>query len=90
MPCIENKMSSQGILYIQYILSWINVGGNLETDIYWNGTSWADKPNGYKDFRKWLNSLGLPEEEIKEICSMAGLGKLELEDHAKKFMKEAG
>lgn len=90
MPCIENKMSSQGILYIQYILSWIKVGGNLETDIYWNGTSWADEPNSYKDFRKWLSSLGLPEEEIKEICSMSGLGKLELEDHAKKFMKEAG
>ena len=63
------------IFYSQFIASWNNVnGGPME---YWG------------DFREWLNSLGcLSEEEIKDICQMATAGKLELEENARRFLKE--
>lgn len=86
--CIENKVSSQGIHYLRYLMSWINVGGDFDSDHYWDYKSTGkNKWQGFHGFEKWLRSIQLPEEEVKEIISMAGMGKLELEESARKFLK---
>ena len=82
----ENKISSQGIYYSQYIASWVKSGGNFDkeilaesgyiVDIVWLG-----------EFRGWLRSIGLPEEEVYEIAKLADNGKLELEESSKLFLK---
>ena len=82
----ENKVSSQGIYYSQYIASWVKSGGNFDkeilaesgyiVDIVWLG-----------EFRGWLRSIGLPENEVYEIAKLADNGKLELEESAKAYLK---
>ena len=84
--CIENKVSSQGIHYLRYLMSWVNSGGDFNSDHYWDDRG-QDKWKGVHGFQKWLETLGLNEEEIKEMFSMAGMGKLELEYSARKFIK---
>ena len=82
----ENKVSSQGIYYSQYIASWVKSGGNFDkeilaesgyiVDIVWLG-----------EFRGWLRSIGLPENEVYEIAKLADDGKIELEESAKAYLK---
>lgn len=60
----------------RYVASWINVGGQLRTD------------KDIRNFVNWLTSLGLSNEDIRLIKKLATCGKLELEDHAKKFIAE--
>jgi hypothetical protein len=82
----ENKISSQDIYYSQYIASWVKSGGNFDkeilaesgyiVDIVWLG-----------EFRGWLRSIGLPENEVYEIAKLADDGKLELEESAKAYLK---
>lgn len=87
--CIENKLSSQGIHYLRYLMSWIQVGCNFDSEPYWNvKEERSDKYTGRHGFEKWLRSTGLPEEEIKDILSMTGMGKLELESSIRNFLKE--
>lgn len=86
--CIENKLSSQGIHYLRYLMSWVKIGGNFEPDPYWDHESGKEKYMGSHGFRMWLRELGLPEEECQDIGSMAGMGKLELESHARKFLNK--
>jgi hypothetical protein len=64
----------KGIHATRYIASWRNSGGR-----------WF----GY-EFRDWLKSLGLNEDEIREIWNMATCGKLELETNAKKSINNVG
>lgn len=81
----ENKVSSHGIYYSQYIASWAKSGGNFNrealvesghiVDIVWTG-----------EFRGWLRSIGLPEEEVYEIAKLADDGKLELQESAKAYL----
>ena len=63
-----------GIYYSRYIASWRMVGGP-----YYDET-----------FREWLTSLGMPEDTVWEIYDMATNGKMELENHARVFMKNKG
>ena len=82
----ENKISSQGLYYSQYIASWCKSGGKFNrevlvesgriVDIVWLG-----------EFRGWLRSIGLPEEEVYEIAKLADDGKLGLEESAKAYLK---
>lgn len=39
-------------------------------------------------FKSWLESIGLPYDEINEIYFLAENGKMELEDSAKRYLKE--
>lgn len=68
----ENKVAKTGIHYSRYIASFAEAGGNIR--------SFA--------FAEWLEELGLDKEEILEIRNLAWNGKMELEDHAKKWLKE--
>ena len=71
----ENKPIN-GIHATRYIMSWVREGGSLKAH-----------GEGYVDFREWLRSLGLSDEDIKYIVLLAMEGKLELEVSARKFMK---
>lgn len=68
----------------QYIISWVREGGTLDED-------WDDDNNhkigGLVEFRNWLKSLGLEDEEVRYIYRLAGNGKHELEVSARKFLK---
>ena len=69
----ENK-TFEGIHYSRFIASWNKVKGN--TFNY--------------EFREWLRSLTInnrkiPDDVIQEICNLRDNGKLELQEHAKKF-----
>lgn len=67
----ENKQWN-GVHYSRYIASWVRVGGNI-------------KDGGL--FRKWLKSIGVPEEVTWDIYNLASNGKLELQTSAAKFLK---
>lgn len=62
----------KGIHATRYIVSWQNAGGR-----------WFAQ-----DFRDWLKSLGLTDDEIREIRNIAVNGKFELEQSAEKFLKD--
>lgn len=72
----ENIMIDGYIYATRFIASWIKVGGTL------------NKPGDLTKFVNWLKSLELSENEIYSIKFLATNGKLELEDDAKKFLKE--
>lgn len=73
----ENKVAENGTYFSRYIMSWIRSGGDRQM-------------SKYGQFGDWLRSLGhLSEDEIDDICLMAGNGKLELETSAKMFLKGA-
>lgn len=71
----ENKLI-KGIHATRFIMSWVREGGKL-----------GHLGGGYSEFNEWLKSLGLSDEEIKDIMEIAQNGKLELEISAKKFTK---
>lgn len=72
----ENTMINGYIYATRFIASWIRVGGTL------------NKPGDLTKFVKWLESLGLKEEDIHRIKFLATNGKLELQENAKKFLNE--
>ena len=89
--CIENKISSQGIHYLRYLMSWVKIGGTFNSLPYWTvKEECKEKYMGFHGFKRWLESLELPEEEIRDIISMAGHGKFELECSARDFLKSKG
>lgn len=71
----ENKLIN-GIHKSRYIASWLKAGGSL----YFG----EDVDN----FREWLLSMDLTEDEVQDIVNLATNGKLELETTAKKFVQE--
>ena len=70
----ENVLINGYIYATRFIASWIRVGGTL------------NKHGDLTKFRKWLESLGLSEEDIHCITFLAMEGKLELQENAKKFL----
>lgn len=60
----------------RFIMSWVRMGGRL-----------GQRGDGIDDFRKWLTSLNLNEEDIEHITFMAMNGKLELEVSARKYLE---
>ena len=81
----ENKKSSQGLFYSQYVASWAKEVGDF-SGCY----AKVKKPNEHHHrsyFADWLDSLGLPEKEVYEIYKMATGGKYELECDAYAFSK---
>lgn len=71
----ENKIIKD-IHASRYIASWVNAGGTFDR-----------KPGGRFDFRVWLESLGLEDDEVRFIYNLAENGKLELQENAKKVLK---
>ena len=62
----------------QFVASWINVGGF--------DSKTGNKYGGKLKFMTWLRSLGLTEDECRFIFNFATNGKLELQEHAKRFL----
>lgn len=71
----ENKVIDGYTYATRFIMSWVRSGGKFDK-----------RGEGYGDFRKWLESLKLDPEDIKDIMFLAENGKLELEVSAKIFM----
>jgi len=80
----ENKLTKNGgIHYSRYIVSWAKaapIDENLRhsTEVFYG-----------KEFRDWLRSEGCTEDEVRDIFEMATNGKLELEESARRFLKNA-
>ena len=71
----ENKIINGCDYATRFIMSWVRSGGTF-----------GKHGKGYDDFRKWLESLGLKTEDIKDIMFLAQNGKLELEVSAKNYI----
>ena len=71
----ENKAINGYTYATRFIMSWVRSGGKFGTH-----------GEGYNDFRKWLESLGLKTEDIEDIMFLAQNGKLELEISAKNYL----
>lgn len=84
----ENKISSQGIYYSQYIASWVKSGGNFEREVIRDESGHIEDIVWLGEFRGWLRSIGLPENEVYEIATLADNGKLELEESAKAYLNQ--
>ena len=72
----ENKKSSQEIHYSRYLASYLN---ELEG---------SGKEFRWRDFVKWMISIGLSKEEARSIRRWVECGKFELERSVEKFIKE--
>ena len=70
----ENKKIN-GIHASRFIMSWVREGGRL-----------GHHGEDHDEFKKWLRSLGLNEDEINDIWILASNGKMELEASARKFI----
>ena len=70
----ENRLKNTDNYASRFIASWVREGGKLRTG------------KDYDDFREWLTSLDLNEEDVNHIYFLASNGKLELEISAKKFL----
>ena len=71
-----NKLIN-GIHATRYIMSWVRMGGEL-----------GYCGEGVNDFREWLRSLNLEEDDIDYIVRLAQNGKLELENSVHQFMRK--
>ena len=75
MDMFENKAINGYVHATRFIASWIKVGGQLRTG------------KDIEDFKDWLKSIGkVSEDDIDRIVYLATNGRLELEDHAKRFL----
>ena len=71
----ENKLIN-GVHKTRYIVSWLKAGGSLHYG------------EDIDNFRDWLLSLNLAEDEVQDIVYLATNGKLELESSAKTFINK--
>lgn len=60
----------------RFIASWLRAGGQL----YF--------VEDVDNFREWLLSFGLSEDEVYHISNMATCGKVELEHNAREFLSK--
>lgn len=70
----KNRIIKNFTYESRFIASWINVGGSLKTG--------SDRDN----FREWLSSIGIGEDDANDILYLATNGKLEYENSAKQFL----
>lgn len=72
----ENRQINGYTYATRFIASWVREGGELRTG------------QDYDDFKEWLRSLGLNEDDVNHIYFLASNGKMELEYRAKKFLAD--
>lgn len=72
----ENKVY-EGIHYSRFIASWVKAGGVITRG---GLTNWLRTLT--------INGKDIPDDVINEIVNLATNGKLELEDHARAYIKE--
>ena len=72
----ENKRcnNGEGIHYSRIIASWVVANGL-------RGKLFND------EFKDWLRSLELSEDEVSDIYEMATNGRMECEGHAERYIK---
>ena len=70
----ENGLTWHEEYYSRYIASYRKMCDELKVPFY------------RRMFRQWLEEIGLCKEEVNDICNMADNGKLEFEEHAKRFL----
>lgn len=68
----NNKIND--VYETRYIASWLRSGGGLRFG------------EDYDEFRNWLKTLNLSDDEVDHIMNLAMNGKMELETSAKKFI----
>jgi hypothetical protein len=71
----KNNVVNGDTYETRYIVSWLKAGGELRY------------LNDIDNFRKWLLSLGLKNNEIQHTVYLATTGKFELESSAKTFLE---
>lgn len=71
----ENKLIRE-IHATRYIASWLKAGGHF-----------GRRKGGRFDFRDWLESLRLTEDEVRHIYNLVDNGKLELQYSAWVFIE---
>ena len=71
----KNKLIND-IHTTRYIVSWLKAGGSLHYG------------EDIDNFRDWLLSMNITEDEVQDIVFLATNGKLELESSAKKFINK--
>ena len=88
----NDRTEEHSIHYSRYITSWAKMyinhykGDNLRLEYHG-----VYAYRGYKcmfgpEFKEWLRSLGLSEDEVHDIYEMATNGKMELEASADRFI----
>ena len=78
MERFVNRIASNKVHYSRIIASWTS-----------EACSFGMKRFIYDDqFRRWLKTLGLTEEEQHDIYYLATNGKMELESNARRFLRE--
>ena len=70
----ENKIVN-GDYYSRYIASYYKIANKLGVRVYRD------------EFLTWLNAVGVPEKEAREIANLADNGKLELETFARQYLE---
>ena len=63
--------------YSRFIASWTKMCRRMKVPVYFTD-----------NFKDWMRSIGVPEDDIHDICEMADNGRLELEDSASLYIKE--
>ena len=86
----ENKVSSHGIYYSQYIASWVKSGGNFKDKVIRDESGHIEDIVWTGEFRDWLRSIGISDNEAREIAMFADNGKLGLEESAKAYLNSKG
>lgn len=84
----ENKII-RNMYASQYIAAWYNIGGKNNRYYVKNDA------RSHSDFKDWLESLiidgeHLTDDEIRYIDNLRSCGRLELEEHAKRFINSRG
>lgn len=75
LKMFKNKKIEGGTYATRYIASWIREGGELRYG------------EDIDDFREWLLSEELSENDANDVIFLATNGKMELEFSAAKFLK---
>ena len=71
----ENRQINGYVQETRFIASWLREGGQLRTE------------EDYDNFYEWLLSLGLNQDDADRIKFLASNSKMELENSARKFLK---
>lgn len=70
------RTEAHEVYYSRYIASWYIAGGRF------------DHLRDILNFKDWLRTIGLTEDEVAAVATIASCGKLELEQSARAYLNE--